>query len=78
MITLVTVDDGITLECNDTIILTYTPTSLNLTDLITHVGEFIRDTATVIITDNDSELSCNAAPCSCSVSLLLCRIGDIF
>lgn len=77
-ISLITVDDGITLEYNDTVILTYTPTSLNLTELIIVAGEFIRDTATVIITDNDSGLSCNAVACSCSVSQFFCRIGDIF
>ena len=68
-ISLLTVDDGITLEYDDSVILTYTPQTTNLTDLIASAGEFVRDNATLIITDNDSELSCSAAACvhNCSV-----------
>jgi hypothetical protein len=52
-ISLLTVDDGITLEYDDSVILTYTPQTTNLTDLIASAGEFVRDNATLIITDND-------------------------
>ena len=48
--------DNIALEYNDRVTLTYAPDDLHLLDSIEHAGEFIRETATVTITDNDSEL----------------------
>lgn len=47
-------DDKITLEYNDRIMLIYTPQTANFIELVELAGEFIRDTTTVNIIDNDS------------------------
>ena len=46
----------ITLEYNDTVILKFTPDNTLLIPMVEDAEEYIRDTATVIITDNDSRL----------------------
>jgi hypothetical protein len=52
-IILFTVDDFITLEYDDRILLRFTPTNPNLTPGLEGFGEYIRNTATVNIIDND-------------------------
>ena len=47
------VDDAITLEYDDTVILTFTPDDPSLISRLETAGEYIRDTATVNIIDND-------------------------
>ena len=49
-----TIDDAIALEYNEQVILIYAPEPPELIDLIEEAGEFIRNTAPVIIKDNDS------------------------
>ena len=49
-----TIDDTIALEYNEQVILIYAPEPPELIDLIEEAGEFIRNTAPVIIKDNDS------------------------
>lgn len=51
-IRLFTSNDEITLEYDDTIILTFTPTFPTI-EILEADGEFIRNTATVFIIDND-------------------------
>ena len=46
-------DDDITLEYNDTIILRFTPDDPDLISSLETAGEYIRDTTTVNIFDND-------------------------
>ena len=46
----------ITLEYNDTVILKFISDNILLIPEVEDTGEYIRDTATVIITDNDSRL----------------------
>ena len=48
-------EDDITLEYEDTVILRFTPNYHALIPTVEQLGEFIRDTATVNILDNDSE-----------------------
>ena len=50
---LFTTNDAITLEYDDTVILRFTPTSSLLIPGVEGAGEFVRDTATVNIIDND-------------------------
>ena len=62
--------DNIALEYNDRVTLIYTPTYLRVFDeSIEHAEEFIRDTATVTITDNDSELQMSCYNVHCVMSL---------
>ena len=56
-IRLFTINDEITLEYDDTVILRFTPDSPLLIPGVESEGEFIRDTATVHIIDNDSKYS---------------------
>ena len=56
-ICLFTTNDEITLEYDDTVILTFTPDNPHLLFGIERDGEYIRDTATVSIIDNDSKLA---------------------
>ena len=53
-IRLFTTNDQTTLEYNDTVILKFT-TSSNIIQLLEAQGEYLRDTATVNIVDNDSK-----------------------
>jgi hypothetical protein len=53
---LITTNDVITLEYNDTVILKFISDNILLIPEVEDTGEYIRDTATVIITDNDSRL----------------------
>ena len=46
-------NDYVTLEIGDTLILRLDPTTANIVDLIEGQGQFLRDTATVTILDND-------------------------
>ena len=46
-------NDDIALEFNDTVILTFTPDDPDLISSLETAGEYIRDTATVKIIDND-------------------------
>ena len=52
-ISIVMVDDKITLEYNDTILLTFTPDDHNIITDVERKGEYVRNTATVYIIDND-------------------------
>ena len=54
-IRLFTTNDEITLETNERILLTFTPDSSGLIDLVEGEGEFIRGSAIVNIIDNDCE-----------------------
>ena len=54
-VSLFIVNDDITLEYNDTVILRYTCGNPCYIPSIEGAGEFIRDTATVYIIDRDSE-----------------------
>ena len=60
-IRLFTSNDEITLEYDDRVILTFTPDNPAFIPGLEAQGEYIRDTATVIIIDNDSK---------CSISVL--------
>ena len=46
-------NDDVTLEIGDTVILRLDPTAANIVDLVEGQGQFLRDTATVTILDND-------------------------
>ena len=52
-IRLFTRNDEITLEYNDSVILMFTPDNDTLIPGIEDVGEYVRNTTTVIIIDND-------------------------
>ena len=52
-IRLFTTNDEVTLEYNDTVILRFTPQMSDLVPSVEGMGEYIRDTATVNIIDND-------------------------
>ena len=54
-INLLTANDDITLEYDDRVKLTFTPSSADLLSDVESLGEYIRDTATVNIVDNDSK-----------------------
>ena len=69
-IRLFTAKDVITLEYNDRILLTYTPSNPGLIP----AGEYIRNTAIVRIIDNDSKNHYTTA--SVSNSGFLCSVGD--
>ena len=55
VIRLFTSNDEITLEYDDSVILTFTPNNPALISGLEAQGEYIRDTATVQITDDDSK-----------------------
>ena len=63
-IRLFTSNDEITLEYDDRVILTFTPDNSALIPGLEAYGEYVRDTATVNIIDNDSKcfISVLAAP----------------
>ena len=46
-------NDDVTLEYSDTVMLRLDPTAANIVDLVEGQGQFLRDTATVTISDND-------------------------
>ena len=46
-------NDAVTLEIGDTVILRLDPTAANIVGLVEQIGQFLRDTATVTILDND-------------------------
>ena len=46
-------NDDVTLEIGDTVILRLDPTAANIVDLVEGEGQFLRDTATVTILDNN-------------------------
>ena len=46
-------NDDVTLEYGDTVILRLDPTTANIVDLVEERGQFLRNTATVTILDND-------------------------
>ena len=50
-----TTNDDITQEYDDSIILVFTPDHPDLSPILEGFGEYIRDTATVNIIDNDSK-----------------------
>ena len=52
---LFTTDDDITLEYDDTVLLTFSPFN-DIIQAFESAGEFLRDTATVNIIDNDRKL----------------------
>lgn len=55
VVNLLTADDDITLEYDDRVKLTFTPSSADLLSDVDSLGEYIRDTATVNIVDYDSK-----------------------
>ena len=61
-IRLFTSNDETTLEYDDSVILTFTPDNPALITGLEAQGEYVRDTATVNIIDNDSK---------CSISVLI-------
>ena len=69
-----TANDEITLEYNDSILLTYTPSAAGLIPGVEGAGEYVRDTAIVRIIDNDSKTTMCVIPMSDPVSL--CSSGD--
>ena len=75
-IRLFTAKDVITLEYNDRILLTYTPSNPGLIPGVEAEGEYVRNTAIVRIIDNDSKNRCTTA--SVSYSGFLCSVGDTF
>ena len=72
-IRLFTAKDVITLEYNDRILLTYTPSNPGLIPGVEGAGEYIRNTAIGRIIDNDSKNHCTTA--SVSYSGFLCSVG---
>lgn len=54
-IRLFTTNDDITLEYDDSVLLTFTPYSNGIIQELENTGEYVRDTATVNIIDNDSK-----------------------
>ena len=54
-IRLFTYNDDVTLQYDRTVILRFTPAISNFIDAVEAAGQFIRDTATVNIIDNDSK-----------------------
>ena len=54
-IRLFTINDEITLEYDDSVILSFTPDNLALITGLEAEEEYVRDTATVFIIDNDSK-----------------------
>ena len=65
-VTLHASNDAVTLEIGDTVILRFDPTAANIVDLVEGQGQFLRDTATVTIFDND----CKQPLQNCFVTLL--------
>ena len=55
-IRLLAVDDDLTLEYDDRVILTFNPAVSGLLERVELAREFIRHTATVTIIDNDSKM----------------------
>ena len=52
-IPLLATNDGITLEYNDSVVMTFSPTIASITQVLKDAGEFLRDTAIVNIIDMD-------------------------
>ena len=50
-------NDDVTLEIGDTVILKLDPTDANIVNRVEGQGQFLRDTATVTILDNDCKLT---------------------
>ena len=53
---IITIDDFITLEYEDRIQVTFTPSNAGLIPGLESLGEYLRETSSVDITDNDSKL----------------------
>ena len=57
-IQLYTINDAVSLEYDDAVLLRFNPSHRGLTEFVEHsihAGDFVRDTATVKIIDNDSK-----------------------
>ena len=57
-IRLYTINDAVTLEYDDAVLLRFNPSHRDLIEFVEqsrHAGDFVRDTATVKIIDNDSK-----------------------
>ena len=52
-----TKNDAVTLEYDDTVLLIFSPDESDLTEFYEIEGEYIRDSATVHIIDNDREFN---------------------
>ena len=68
------VDDRVSLEYDDRVLLTFTPVHPVIITLLQGFGAYIRDTATVNIIDNDGKfpyMLVQALPCSLIVSISL-------
>ena len=72
---LFTSNDQITLEYDDSVILTFTPDNPLLIPALEAQGEYTRDTATVHIIDNDSEAAYFSV-CLFDSTSLTSRAGD--
>ena len=65
------VDDGITLEYDDQILLRFTPSDSNIISVLENRFEYIRDSAIVNIVDDDSEwLVCSKTACMLATASL--------
>ena len=71
-IRLFTTNDEVTLEYEDTVILRFTPqiSALDLVKSVEGAGEYIRDTSTVFIIDNDRKYNIIICAYKCSDSEL--------
>ena len=70
------VDDEITLEYDDQILLRFTPNDSNIVSALENGFEYIRDSAIVNIIDNDSEWVNYLV--ALFIASLLCSVGDQF
>ena len=52
-IPLLAIKDGITLEYNDSVVMTFSPSIASIIEVLKDAGEFLRDTAIVNIIDMD-------------------------
>ena len=76
VISISALDDFVTLEYDDRVLLTFTPSNPALVPGLESVGEYIRDTSIVNINDTDSK---NYTPyISCTLIYNLFRAADKF
>ena len=75
-IRLFTANDEITLEFDDRVLLMFTPDNPGLIPGLEGMGEYMRDTATVHIIDNDR--NCYTIVCHYCLLLFSCSVGDQF
>ena len=79
LIRLFTANDEITLEYDDRVLLSFTPDYSALVPVLEGVGEYIRDTATVHIIDNDGKcVYYEMEPLIPTHTLPFCSVSDHF